>query len=505
MAPYALPIPGYLQEHPKKRRDKEEEANEQPDADPDVASSSSQLPTDAINPRSHGPDTLRQFAVAGLSAGEEIPSHVHPLFPHKPLPSGTKTRRRWRGGRFRDDDDDDEEANKKSLADVDDNENENENDVGAAAAATAVRQYTTRLKHMGTLTALMHRCLDKGDVARAKRAFGLLVRTKDVDIRHGGLWAVGSEILMRDGEEGQQIKPLPLPTGDDEEEREEGEEQQQHQQRRTIPLPRWGSAANMERVQFYFENLIQQYPYDQYRPHRITAVDFWPALFGIEIYNLDAEFRQALHQLRRTEQQQEEEDEDDDDEDGPHVNMDMDLEMRMRMEETGYSDEEEAYEHQRQQQQRDRDEQNTKWAARDEQRSQTRGAAERIAARMDQVVENAPYDKHRELLRLRGNLALFVGDLCLPSRLLLLVEEEEEEEEGGQDLASRNVDDVLRTRAKSREEQGALARRRREHDRARTLFQRILDGGGEVDDWVRKFMEQGEEDESHDGGYGDGW
>lgn len=438
----------------RKRKTDEQQGEESPA--PEWNISSSRLPSESINPLSHTPDTLQQLAVAGLSPEDEVPSKTHPLFPHKPISSGDRKRRRR------------VDSGISGTSRV-----RGEDDGGAAArreGATA-KQYSARLRHLSTLTAVMHRCLGEGDIARAKRAFGLLVQTRDVDIRLGGFWAVGSEILMRDGEKKQQLQV----SADSHHHDEEGQPVGGDAGYEGAPR-RWGLAANTERAKDYFENLIQQHPHDPHRPHLTSALDFWPALFGIEIYNLDAEFRRALHRLRTTEDDEEAE----------------------RMEASGemaYSDE--AREEER------RDRREVALAARDELRRDTQSVAERIAGHMDQTMANAPYGTHRELLRLRANLALFVGDLCLPWRLM--DSDGADVEERKEPLSLNNVEDMLRRRAASAEDYSALARRRAEQGRARGFFQKILDGGGEVDDWVRKFMHAVEEDEQHDVDFEDGW
>ncbi|KAI1096034.1 hypothetical protein F5B19DRAFT_437562 [Rostrohypoxylon terebratum] len=476
MGLFALPVPNYrLGIHSRtgnrKVDDGEENAASGPDRD-----TPSHLPSDSINPLSHPPDTLRQFAVAGLSPEDEVPSKTHPLFPHKPLPSGGSGRRQ--GARH------DSVASAATAL-------ESEDDRTVAKTqdkSTTVKQLTERLKHLSTMTAIMHRCLNDGDIARAKRAFGLIVQSKFVDIRLGGLWAVGSEILMRDGEA-------------DEEQRQ----QQQHQQQQSSlpsspPQPqqsavieieqegtrRWGSAANMDKVRFYFETLIQQHPHDQLRPHLTSALDFWPALFGIEIYNLAAEFRGAVRRLEATLPEENEDSfmADDDDAMGVGTGVDSDVDVDVDM-----ADPDEAFEARRRR--REQGKKRSEWAARDELRAETMGAAERVAKQMDATMENKPYATHRGLLWLRANLALFIGDLYIPSRLL--------EEDRGEE-----TEDGLRARAESIEERGALDRRKEEQGRARTLFRKILDGGGELDGWALKFVNAGEEDE-HDVSVVDVW
>ena len=99
MGTFALPIPGYrLGQHNHRKRKRssaslapDEEAPEQFPSEPPSSPPVQPPPysQDAvINPRSHDPDTLRQFAVAGLPAEAEVPSKLHPSFPHKALPPG---------------------------------------------------------------------------------------------------------------------------------------------------------------------------------------------------------------------------------------------------------------------------------------------------------------------------------------------------------------------------------------------------------------------------------
>ncbi|KAI0852437.1 hypothetical protein F5Y00DRAFT_273060 [Daldinia vernicosa] len=471
MGPFALPVPGYrLGAHhrmnKRKKTDDNQENEEEVWVESDWSTPSSRLPPDSINPLSHTPDTLRQFAVAGLSPADEIPSKANPLFPHKPLQPEGKRRRKRNAGT---DDDENAVAEKRDKG------------------TTSKQQHSERLKHLSTLTTILHRCLGEGDIARAKRAFGLLVQTKDVDIRQAGLWAVGSEILMRDGESQE----------------EEDQLGRKKQGQANNELRRWGSAANVDKVKSYFETLIQQHPHDPHRPQLTSALDFWPALFGIEVYNIDAEMRAATHRLQQQQQDQEEEDE------GYGLDVDVDV---------AYP--EETFESHREllQDQRRRE---AAHAARDEIRTRALVAAEAVAKQMDQVMENAPYGAHRGLLRLRAHLALFVGDLCLPARLIddddnnndIYTSEEDKkkkkEKRKKKGKGKGKGEDELRARAETAEDHAALARRRDEQDRARMLFRKVLDGGGEgepegeggADSWVRKFVGEGEgeEDEEMDG------
>ncbi|KAI1465897.1 uncharacterized protein F4812DRAFT_116211 [Daldinia caldariorum] len=505
MGPFALPVPGYRlgAHHRLNKRKKtddthgnEEEEGEEIWIGSDWGTpSSSRLPSDSINPLSHGPDTLRQFAVAGLSPADEIPSKANPLFPHKPLrPEGGSASRGRRGAGK------DTHDGGRSAAEM----------ISTALktdATASAQQLSERLQHLATLTTILHRCLAEGDLARAKRAFGLLVRTRDVDIRQAGLWAIGSEILMREGEQQH------------EHEQEQNPEQEGQEFGFGFGFRRWGSAANVEKVKTYLETLVQQHPHDAHRPHLTSALDFWPALFGVEVYNVDAERRAAEFRLEKQLQQLQQEQQEQEQEYGFAYGVDADM---------AYLDEE-AFATRRggeeEEQGRERRGEEEIRAAREEIRARALAAAEAVARHMDQVMENAPYGAHGGLLRLRAHLALYVGDLCLPARLI--DDDDNDNDNNNTDGSSgssssrriskkkkkggkskKNGEDELRMRAETAEEHAALARRRDERDRARALFRKLLDGGrggeaegeGGADSWVRKFVDEDEDDEMDERG-----
>lgn len=557
--PFALPVPAYRLGIHKRRQlkahggdageggnDEERERERErrtaslspaPESLYSHSQSHSQLPPDAINPRSHSPDTLRQFAVAGLAAEEEVPSASFPLFPHKPLPSSSSSSLGRRRGRTRAADD---------AAAVD-------TDAGGADGLPTmmiVKRHSARLEHLGTVTAIMHRCLSEGDVARAKRAFGLLVRTREVDIGANHLWAVGAEILMRDGETDaaatfpttrgeikQQQRRLEDQLGGNDngggdgamerdevgkEEDGDGEGYGNEERRSLQPPPppplRWGSAANFDAVRAYFENLIQQHPHDPHRPHLTSALDFWPVLYGIEIYNVDAEFRAALHRLDVAMAANEDEGDEGEEEkfdDGFGYGDPYAEEGDGGYDEAG-EDEEEQMEARMRQRQKDRDDEEERrnaprWAARDELRHETRTAAQRIAARMDETMVIAPYTKHLELLRLRGMLALFIGDLHLPARLIDAVNRTEvgaissRPTTAAKKLSTSktsllpDVTQSLARAARGPEERSALMSRREEQERARGFFARIVENKGVLDGWVKRFVEEEEDDDGSTG------
>ncbi|KAI0818016.1 hypothetical protein GGR55DRAFT_52163 [Xylaria sp. FL0064] len=563
MGPFTLSVPSYrLGVH--SRNGRHHDASAQPDKEArsqspsDIEtqlSSSSRLPSESINPLSHSPDTLRQLALAGLSPEDELPSRLHKGFPHKPLPIRSKNLRRRK---------DRDTRSQGSLYESDGGDASNggsETDTTVTSQQQRRRktedivhgtQHSARIRHLNTMTAIMHRCLRDGDIVRAKRAFGLLVRTKDVDVRIDNLWAIGSEILMRDGEQEEEEaivtseagKPSSVlfrektradpsapsdtdtdsdtdfgETTDEEEVEIEDDDGNGEDAKRDPPPPqRWGTAANAARVKVYLETLAQHHPYDAHRPGPASAVDFWPALFSIELYNLDAEFQEAAHQIyvecgfppssspfsSRSASP-----------DGDRMELDDDYDMDMyggndptsrgrgrRKAERGYGDDGEGdggggY---------DDEASTTRHKALSSLRASTQRGALEITARMDGILGNLPYSTHAELLRLRGHASLFIADLYLPPR----VTERYQRREGGSRTAQteqgtagmggtlvslREAERRLRRHVRTPEERVALARRGEEQETARGFFRRAVAAKGWVEEWVVRFLDEEEEEE----------
>jgi hypothetical protein len=295
--------------------------------------SNSSLPPDSINPLSRSQRQLKQFAVAGLGETDPDPAASVPFFPHRGVRSGPL------------------------LAPPEEQEED-----GEKKRRTLGNSQVD--KHVQTLLESIYHFLDSGHVAKAARAYGLILQLqpngRPIDIRRHHLWAIGAEILMREGE----IAP-----GD------EGNED-----RPTDPArrrQRWGSAANMGKVKAYFETLIQQHPYDHRRPNAISAIDFWLALLRCEIYNVQAEHHIALQSLK-------EEDYDE----PPNFDMDMDdpEAFAAMMEERGA-------------------------AAREEVREQAFLATREIAYRLSRLMQDQPYSGHAQLRELLVTVSSYMEGL----------------------------------------------------------------------------------------------
>ncbi|EXA43519.1 hypothetical protein FOQG_06350 [Fusarium oxysporum f. sp. raphani 54005] len=304
----------------------------------------SSLPQSSINPLSHSPGVVAQFAIAGLSETEENPSRRIRDFPHRGISSN--------------------EAFSIEAESDEDPETE-----GDEAARPKSKKSTSRKRggHFDVLLQSIHYFLDRGEIAKASRAYGLILQLRPsglpIDIRHHDLWAIGAEILMREGEETLQ----------------QDESSHENQPKST---KRWGRAANMNKVKAYFDTLIQQHPYDYKTPKVVSALDFWIALFSCEIYNTHTEHILALDRL-----------ESEIDEDPRRESFGNDESIA-----SGETDSVET----------------GRLHKKYELRVQALSIMKDITKRMDVLMQDMPYSRNQHYLRLRAMASFYIADLILP-------------------------------------------------------------------------------------------
>ncbi|KAJ4314121.1 hypothetical protein N0V84_009055 [Fusarium piperis] len=306
----------------------------------------SHLPHDSINPHSHTPGIVAQFAIAGLSETDLDPAQQIPDFPHRGL-------------------------DRKSVGRIDTEPEEDPDTEDADEDAAPAKKKTPQRRrggHFDVLLQSIHHFLDQGDIEKASRAYGVLLQLRPlgrpVDLRHHSLWAIGAEILMRQGE--QHTHP------------------QDGKSRDAKASPkRWGRAENMNKVKAYFDTLIQQHPYDYKHPQSISALDFWHALLSCEMYNTHTEHVLALGRLAR-----------DADQDSRRGSFGHD--------DSFGSDDTEAQE--------------SRLAQRKEElRLQALGAMKDVTKKMDELMRDMPYSRNQHYLRLRAMASLYIADLVLPT------------------------------------------------------------------------------------------
>ncbi|PMD23232.1 hypothetical protein NA56DRAFT_64620 [Hyaloscypha hepaticicola] len=441
--------------------------------EPSPASSASSLSNaDALpastNPLSLTPDEIAQYKLAGLQLDEEIPAVKN--WPHRGFVGGVVKRDRKGKGKERasiiEDEEDDRDEVKKGDAGGDGKEER------------AERGPRLRLQHLSVLTTILQRCLLEGDIQRASRAWAMLIRAqvggRGVDLRGSGYWGIGAELLIRSLDRKRKYS-YDEASDDEEEEEEEG-------------MKRWGSKEGLEKARDYYERLILQHPYKRQFDGSVSALDFWPAMVGCEIYGIQFEEKEGLRRVAREEEEDEggersgsqsEESEDDVEDDDAGIDGAFAAIQRRKT-------------------RRMRRRAERRWVERDEIRKTALVASEKIAARLDDLMTTPPYSDSHNLLRLRGMIALYVGDLSVPEMPLGEANEEDrgEDDEGRRPLRSADRDTERRFLYRQRvsDHERGREKRKEEQERARKLFDRISREGGDVED-IKMPLEQDEDAE----------
>lgn len=317
---------------------------------------SSPVPGDSgwtINPHSYTPNQLYQFALAGITQDEDDPTAGEPLFPHKPLQDPSDVA--------------------PVLSDTNDEDTPRD---GLSSKNKTQRNPSVQKIHLDNLIRTIQQLLSLGRVSKAARAFGVALqlrpRGSPVDLRYNNLWALGAEIIIREGEEQRQETRENVCTEDS---------------THTFRIPeRWGSSANMNRLKAYFEQLIQRHPYDHRAPRSVSAVDFNLAMHNCEVYNTHAEQILSLAEL----------DAEDGLDDALPDNVDdiddaeMREERRLELIEDRMKDKKDAI------------------------RRMALISLRAISQSLDGLMRDQPYVDSHDFLKLRATVSLYLADLVMP-------------------------------------------------------------------------------------------
>lgn len=183
-------------------------------------------------------------------------------------------------------------------------------------------------------------------------------RGKPADARLETRWGIGAEILLRRDQQSApsigHIAPTDAATGG----------------RTPLPFTHKGFAEAKE----YYERLILNHPYLKTNPHSISALHFYPAMFGLWVYVAQEESQFERDRI--------------DDEESDELS-DEDL-----IDEYG-----------------ENRESNRKQALVAKVRGQELEQAQQIATRIDSLLGSPPYSDSSEILELRGMVSLWIGDL----------------------------------------------------------------------------------------------
>ncbi|KAM7195634.1 hypothetical protein V8F20_007378 [Naviculisporaceae sp. PSN 640] len=446
-----------------------------------------------INPLSHTPATVKQFKVAGLSLDAPSPSKIYPGFPHRPIEpwysevddaDGTDGEDYSSGtgdseGEGEGEEGDDRHDNAQPLpagsglsADVGTEEEETEAvrrekhnsgenprspedkmPIKREADVIAAEKAHAHKKHIGGLLQIIERGLLEGNIATAKRAFGLLARSKiygyPVDLRYAGYWKLGLDILLREGEEeearrrkkrrgrllrrmGQEVKQEE-DTADDgeidwfnEQDFEDDDDEDEDEEEVEYKFARKRAAKVLHRVKTYYETLIRLFPYNKLRPNALSSLSLYPAMFRFELDDVLAEYDQGVKRLERIRRLGGWGDDDDDEEEekeeggfgygygyGEREKQQYGEDgMMMDVDDDNYDDRRSPVSRRNTVKPKPRGGIIDRPADKLRQRALDR--LKDIVNRMDQILPNLPYKKDYTLLSLRAEIALQMADLYVP-------------------------------------------------------------------------------------------
>lgn len=226
-----------------------------------------------------------------------------------------------------------------------------------------------RQTHLDVLSTMMHHCLLEGDYHRAGRAWGMILRTQiaglPVDPRNHGRWGIGAEILLRRNARNQSIRRQ---SSRNDTESADGEQISSDES--TLY-----TEEGFELAREYYERLIVQHPNRKQLQHSIDDRTFYPAMFSLWIYETCEKSRREQQRLEKDVYEST----------TGSISFDEDTTMAS-------------------------DDARARASATKE--AELRQAKE-IAQRIGQLVVSPPFDKHADLLQLRGMVGLWMSDLVL--------------------------------------------------------------------------------------------
>lgn len=223
----------------------------------------------------------------------------------------------------------------------------------------------------------------------------------------------------------------------------------------------------LERVRTFYEGLVTMYPWDKHHLEKVSALDFFPGLFGTEFEMVFEEWKVGNERVEERWREGTLEDDDesrfesrfDDDGDDDEVYREEDgMGYQMAGEEGGVDDVSLDNKKLRR--------------AKDGLRKRALEKMRVLEEKMDENMETPPFASDHELLRLRGMVALYVADLCVPLEVKSEVER----------LAGERERDEARSKARS-------------------CFRSVQKGGGELEErWIQGLLDEEDDDEVEEQG-----
>ncbi|EKV09698.1 hypothetical protein PDIG_29350 [Penicillium digitatum PHI26] len=246
-----------------------------------------------------------------------------------------------------------------------------------------------------------------------------------MDVRNEARWGIGAEILLRRDEQETSASPgtTKVPNA---------------MESTPINFTAKGFAAAKE----YYERLILNHPFTKSSPQSISSLHFYPAMFGLWVYNTQEESKATRKNLALRQEEEPDEFSEDD-------NSESEFAHRRKS-------------------------QSKVDAAVTAIRALELEQAQQIAVRMDQLLASPPYSDSPELLELRGMICLWIGDLSL-SALSIPADFEESD-----DPDRMLMDETPGSLAARREHRLATEKKAAEVQRSIELFEKAKKRGRSV-------------------------
>lgn len=352
----------------------------------------SQVSTHIANPLSLNDQERAQYLLAGLPLDAELPSTTYTQFPRKPLPDDAIIED---GGWTTAGEQTDAEIKKTRIT----------------------KGSHLKLRHLGVLTTIVQRCLLEGDIKRATKGWSLLLRAqvggKGIDLRSTNYWGIGAELLIRSGQSrplGK--KPLANVGEDSDSNHQDYDDDEALRCRQEAGPPSWGSKEGIQAAKVYYERLILQHPYlRQFSATTLSSLDFWPAMLSCEVYGVQQEYAMSMAKMSMRVEGEAGDDTDEMSEEDSGMDESMkpdDFDSHQSMMEAKETRRLDRLDAKREEKEKERE-----WNKKEIIRRRALEAVTSIATRMDELMTGPPWTDSATLLRLRGCIALWVGDLSV--------------------------------------------------------------------------------------------
>ncbi|PWY73600.1 hypothetical protein BO70DRAFT_389104 [Aspergillus heteromorphus CBS 117.55] len=316
----------------------------------------------------------------------------------------------------------------------------------------AAHQGNLRMQHLAVLSSILHRCLLQGDYIRAGRAWGLILREEvrgaPIDVRAEGRWGIGAEILLRRETTAENALV------------DDGSP--------VVAAPSSGpffTREGFENAKEYYELLIIQHPYRKFHHDAINPLHFYPAMFGLWIYVAQEESKASRQDIRNEHGSTLEDYSDDEESESELLER---ASSRQRV-----------------------------YALLAGARKKELDEAQKIAARMDEIIVSPPYADSSELLELRGMVSLWIADLHVSSvpftRRNKRMDDSDTDGNG-----SVSADDIQENLQERRERRFAFERKEAESQKSQEFFQKAKQRGKGVASTLGDFHIDDDDDDDDD-------